>query len=124
MATRTKRGAGEIMAFLDKHQVALFDDLKSKDVDIWGGQVRIRVMSVKEQQEFNNFLENKPEDKAINFFLIKNCCLNEDGSKFFNDNDDEILDNKSLTSINFLVNEILSLSKQQPSDVESLAKNS
>lgn len=112
------------MALLDKHDVAKYDDLKSKVIDVWGGQLKIRVMNMKEQQEYSDFLATNPDDKTFSFFLLKKCCVNEDGSSLFADCDDDILNNKSVQSINVVIQEILALSNQGKDDVDKLAKNS
>lgn len=113
------------MAFLNKHQIATYEDLKSKIIQVWGGDIKIRVLNVAELQEYNEYIkDNQDNDKGCYYFLIKKCCLGEDDKRIFEDCDDNILDNKSLESVTYIVNEILSLNKQLPNDVEELAKNS
>lgn len=110
---------------LNKHQIFAADDLKFKIVNMqeWGGDVKIRVMTVGQQLEFDKFIASNPDDKEMAFYLIIRSCLDEDDKPLFNDDDKELLKNKSSESILHLFNEILELNKQQPGNVEDAAKN-
>ncbi len=114
------------MPRLTKHQIFAANDLKSKIVNMeeWGGDLEIRVMSVKEQLDFDKFIAEKPDDRTMAFYLIVRSCIDENGKRLFNDEDIEFIQNKSSDSILKLFDAILELNKQKPDDVEKLAKNS
>lgn len=112
---------------LNKHQVFAADDIKTNIVDMqkeWGGDVKIKVMSVGEQLAFDEFINSQPDDKQLAFYLITRSCVDEDNKLMFNDSDIEFLKQKSPESILKLFNAILDINRQQPADVENLAKNS
>lgn len=110
---------------LNKHQIFAANDLKQEIIAMpeWGGDVKIRVMSVREQLDFDKFLAAKPDDKEMAFFLIIKSCVDENDKPLFDDGDIEFLEQKSADSILKLFQAILGLNKQKPDDVETLAKN-
>jgi len=112
---------------LNKHQIAIAKDLKEEIVPMpeWGGDIKIRVLSVKEQLEFDNFMSKNQDSQDAAIYLIVKSCINEDGSLMFDDNEQdlELLRQKNASSILKLFKHIMDLNKQQPDDIEKLAKN-
>lgn len=110
---------------LNKHQIFAADDLRNEIVAMkeWGGDIKIRVMSVREQLNFDKFLASKPDDKEMAFFLIVKSCIDENNQPLFTEDDIQFLEQKSADSILKLFQAILALNKQRPDDVEKLAKN-
>lgn len=112
---------------LNKHAVFACNDLKTKDIDMtkeWGGTVRIRVLSAGEQLELDKYQKEDTED--FPFILIMKCCITEDNKPLFDNPDEDIkfLKQKSSEGIIKLYKEVITLNKQNPGDVEELAKNS
>lgn len=87
------------------------------------GDIEIREMNIAEQMEFDKFLDSKPDNKDIAFHVILKCCINEDGSKMFNEDDVEFLKQKSSASVLRLFNEILDINNQKSTSLEELEKN-
>jgi hypothetical protein len=116
------------MALLSKASISKAPDLKSKIINIpeWGGDVKIQVMSVKEQREFVTYLDGKPSDYEMGVYLVIHSCVDENGDKIFNDSEEDfaLVESKSPDVIKMLFQEIFDLNKQSPDAVEELAKNS
>ena len=110
---------------INKQQIFASRDLKEKMVDMpeWGGEVKIRALSVREQLQYDEYLGTEPKEVEMALHLIIAACVNDDNSKLFDVSDIEMLKEKSSKNLFFLVNEILSLNKQQPKDSDELAKN-
>lgn len=110
---------------LNKHQIFACNDLKEKLVDMpeWGGEIKIKALSVAEQLEYDAFISSDPKEIDMALHLIMVACVDSDNKKLFDSSDVELLKNKSSKNLFRLVNEILSLNKQNPDEVDSLAKN-
>jgi hypothetical protein len=110
---------------INKHQIFASNDLKEKFVDMpeWGGQVKIRALSVKEQLAYDEYLSTEPKEVEMALHLIISACVDDDNKKLFDISDMDLLKEKSSKNLFLLVNEILSLNKQLPADSDKLAKN-
>lgn len=108
---------------LNKHQIFAFNDLKEKVVHIWGGELKIRALSVKEQLEYDAFLATEPKEVEMALHLIIAACIDDNGNRLFEETDIPYLKEKNSKNLFHLVHEILSLNKQDDKDVEDLAKN-
>jgi len=110
---------------INKHQIFASNDLKEKFVAMpeWGGDVKIRALSVHEQLEYDAFIATEPKEIDMALHLILAACVDDNNSKLFNIDDLELLKQKSSKNLFYLVNEILELNKQKADDVENLAKN-
>ncbi len=108
------------MARLTQEQIKNCRDLKTKIVEMpeWGGDIEIKAMSVKQQLD----IDANKEDKDLVFILIQMCCIDIDGGMLFDDI--KVLQDKSPESIMKLYKEVLDINKQNPADVEDMAKNS
>lgn len=112
---------------LNKHQIFAFDDLESKVVDMkaeWGGDVKIKCLSVAEQLENDAFIAQNPSEIEMAIKLIVLSCVDENNNKLFSDDDFNFLKEKKMKSLGKLVKEILKLNRQEAEDVDNLAKNS
>lgn len=110
---------------INKHQIFASNDLREKFVDMpeWGGVVKIRALSVKEQLVYDEFLTTKPKEIEMALHLIILACVDDNNQKLFDNSDLELLKQKSSKNLFYLVHEILSLNKQESEDADSLAKN-
>ena len=110
---------------INKHQIFASNDLREKFVDMpeWGGAVKIRALSVKEQLEYDEFLSTEPKEVEMALHLIIVACVDDNNQKLFDLSDLELLKQKSSKNLFHLVHEILSLNKQEPENSDSLAKN-
>ncbi len=110
---------------LNKHQIFAADDLAEKYVDMpeWGGDVKIKALSVAEQLDYDAFLAKAPSEMDMAIKLILLGCIDDKNNKLFNEDDADLLKNKKSDSIFKLVSEIIKLNQQRPQDVDNLAKN-
>jgi hypothetical protein len=110
---------------LNKESILAVDDIKTEIVSVpeWGGDVKIRAMSVKEQLDFDEYLSKNTDHRDMAFYLVVKCCVDESGDRLFTDNDIELLHKKSSKPLMRIVEAIMSLNKQRDGDVEELAKN-
>lgn len=110
---------------LSKHQIFASNDLKEEFVDIpeWGGKIKIKTFSAREQLDLLDFLEKKPTelDMAIQFILLG--CVDSDNKKLFNIDDVHLLKEKNAANLIKLAKRISDLNKQGADDVDNLAKN-
>lgn len=112
---------------LNKHQIYAAVDFKTEMVDIpeWGGEIEIRTMSVGQKFEYDNFIEEKkPTMQELALYVIKKCCIDDQGKLMFTDEDDQLLLEKSVQSLMRLFDACVALNRQRASDVEDAAKNS
>tara|TARA_R110000822_G_scaffold275773_1_gene397878 strand:+ start:12643 stop:12987 length:345 start_codon:yes stop_codon:yes gene_type:complete len=112
---------------LNKHQIYAAVDFKTEMIEIpeWGGEIEIRTMSVGQKFDYDIFVaEKKPTMQELSLYLIKKCCIDDQGKLLFTDEDDEFLLAKSVDSLMRLFEACVDLNRQRASDVEDAAKNS
>lgn len=110
---------------LNKHQIFATNDLKEKLIEMpeWGGSVKIRALSVKEQLDYDAYIATEPKEIDMALQLIMFACVDDNNNKLFNKDDIELLKQKSSKNLFKLVHEILDLNKQNPKNQEDLLKN-
>jgi len=106
------------------------DILKARDskylvvnVPEWGGDVKLKTMSVAEQIQYEKLQEDKDNNSLILNMLIF-CCVDEDDNKLFEKEDLVELQKKSAHPICHLFREALKLNSLSQKNVEEGAKNS
>lgn len=105
----------------NKHEIFAHNDLKTSVVDVeeWNCAIKIRAMSVGEQLDFSENLE----DKDMTFKLLVKCCITDDDKPLFEEKDIELLKKKSPESVFKLSKAILVLNKMHKDAVDEDAKN-
>lgn len=111
---------------LSKQDVFSAEDCTYENITIseWGGDVRIKVMSIEEQIKFETLNREKKSDNELVFALLSQCCVDENGEHLFNDADIEELNKKSSTPVLKLFNACLKLNTMSKTALEDQAKNS
>lgn len=111
---------------LNKESIFAAKDLSYKEVEIpqWGGSVRIKVMSIAEQIEFERLNKSKKDDSDLVFALLSQCCVDADGNHLFNKDDVKNLNEKSSAPVLHLFKACLELNEMAKSDLDKQAKNS
>lgn len=114
------------MALLNKEQIFSARDLKTERVSVkeWGGEVLIKKLSLGEHLEFVEDIEKLSQIDAM-FKLLRFACVNEDGSKLF-DNDEDLrqLKEKSTEALQRLFVAACKLNGMGKNTLEKEAKNS
>lgn len=109
---------------LTKDQILSANDLATAIVDMtqeWGGEVRIRELSLKDRIELEDLAAKDPSANfTINMIVM--TCINDAGHKIFNASDVEALCDKNIEAVMKLFTEIKILSKLDKSQ-DDLAKN-
>lgn len=111
---------------LNKQQIFGCQDVTSKIVNMpeWGGDVKIRAMSIGDQIDFER-LNKKCKDTAnIICNTLLYCCIDDDGNRLFSEEDLKALEKKSFRAIERLFNACLDLNSLNEKDLEKQAKNS
>jgi len=110
---------------LNKHQIFANDDLSEQFVDMpeWGGKVKIKAFSAREQLEMIDFIEKEPSEIQVAIKFIILSCVDEHNNKLFTEDDIDNLMKKKAMHLAELANKIATLNKQDGDAVEDLAKN-
>lgn len=111
---------------LTKEQIFACEDIRSKVVNIpqWKGDVKIRVMSIADQIEFEALNKDKKSDTDIIFAMLSLCCIDNEGNKLFDKKDLPEIKKKSSAVILKLFKECLDLNSLNEKDLDIKAKNS
>ncbi len=114
------------MTLLTKAQIFACEDIRSKIVSVpeWGGDMKIRTLSIADQIEFEKSNKNKKHDSDAIFTMLTLCCVNEEGNRMFDKQDLEALQSKSSAAILRVFKECLDLNSLNDGDLEKQAKNS
>lgn len=109
---------------LSKEQIFAAQDLQFIDVDVpeWGGQVRVKAMSAIDRINFEKEQKDLSSSELI-IRLVLLACIKEDGSKLFNEEDLESLQEKSPTVILKIFNEAVKLNTLNDELLEEKAEN-
>lgn len=121
------------MGLLNKDQVLGKDDLTTKDIEVpeWGGEVRIRMLTGAERDEFETSMvkvdkSGKQETNLVNLRarLVAKCAVNEDGTKMFQTrNDVAALGMKSAAAIARIYEACQELNGMTQADVDELVED-
>ena len=115
---------------LTKEQILKADDLPTREVEIpeWGGDVKIRSLSGKERDSFENTCQKRKkgqniELKGLKVLLLSLTIVNEDNSIMFTEADLEKLNAKSARALNRLFDAVTEMNGIGEDAVEELRKN-
>ena len=115
---------------LSKEAILAADDLTTKEVDVpeWGGTVRIRELTGRERDAFEEgSLDKKTRDvKMTNMRarLVAMSAIDDSGDRLFTAAEADELGKKSATALNRCFEGSCALSGITDQDVEALEKNS
>jgi len=112
------------MTFLTKDQIKETKDYKEAIVKVWGGQIRVRSMSVQDRIDFEARQVEDKKDMPMMISMIIGCCVDEEGSKFFSLEDNSWLLEKSTETLLKLFEACVKLNTLTQDNIESQAKNS
>lgn len=115
------------MALLDKKAFLMADDLGFEDVPVpkLGGDVRVRVMTGADRDTFRASLGASDGAIPVGKFsaaLLVATCVNEDGSRMFDMEDMDVLQEKSAATLDTLASVAMRLNGLGGAAVEE-AKN-
>lgn len=114
------------MAFLSRNSVLAAEDFEYAIVPCpeWGGDMRVRGLTAAE----NSLIARKSQEKKTDDLSVVICimgCVDENGERFFNNNDKEELKKRSYAVIERLSTKILELSGDTYANaIEEKRKNS
>ncbi len=118
------------MTLLTREQILQANDLETRDVEAWGGIVRVRALTGTERDALEaSTLQGKGKNKDINLsnFRAKLCAraiVDEQGKRLFNDEDIAALGRKSAGELAKVYDVAAELSGISEADVDELTKNS
>jgi YD repeat-containing protein len=125
------------MVLLNKNQILQINDSKYVDVAVpeWGGTVRVRGLTVAEQDSFDRSIvrtewDEQGNPKTVTDYenqtarLVVRCVVAEDGSRLFEDGDAGLLAAKNAAVVGRLAKAIQDLSGISKKAKDALAKNS
>ncbi len=109
---------------LSKEQIFAAPDLEYRMVAIpeWGGEVRIKVMSIAEQIKFEDLNMKKKDNSELVFAMLSQCCIDEKGDHLFDDEDLKELSKKSSAPILHLFNACLELNTMSKKALDDQVK--
>lgn len=112
--------------FLSKDQISQADDAKYADVAMpeWGGDVRVRSMSVKDRVAWEKKQADGQSQTEMMVSLVLYTCVDDAGQRIFSDDDAAMLENKSPASLIKLFNAAIDLNVLNNDKLEEQAKNS
>lgn len=114
------------MALLNFENIKNADDLPSKVINIpeWGGDIKIRILSLGERLELDEEFENKKEIDILVKWIAK-CCVDDNNNPVFTTEEQiKVLTQKNGDVIMRIFKEIKHLSNLDvTTTVDSLAKN-
>lgn len=112
------------MTFLSKDDILKVDDLRYGVVNMpeWGGDVRIKTMSIADQLHYETVRKSENTDNII-VELVCLSCVDADGNRLFTKEDVALLNNKSAESVCKLFTKCLEHNALKTDKIEKDAKN-
>ena len=113
---------------LTRDQILQADDLKHIDVDVpeWGGQVRVKVLSMRERIRFQDAARTKDGKTPENIMelLVVACAIDEKGEPLFKPEDVAALGEKSSEAVRKVFDKAMDLNGMNEKSVDDLAGES
>lgn len=119
------------MALLGREAILEAKDMKTKDIPVpeWGGDVRIRMLSGRERDDFEASMVDMRKDGSqvrnianLRARLVSLCAVNEAGERLFSPPDIKLLGEKSAAALQRVFNACQELNAVSDDDVEELAE--
>lgn len=111
---------------LTKENIFASQDITTQLIPMpeWGGEVRIKAMSIGDQIEFEKLNKKSKDTSNIVCNTLMFCCIDEDGERLFSEEDLKLLEHKSFRAIEKLFKACLELNALSEESLEKEAKNS
>ena len=111
---------------LNKEQIFACQDLSVETVAMpeWGGEVKIKTMSIGDQIEFERLNKKSKDSSNIVCNTLMFCCIDDEGNRLFSEADIKVLEKKSFRAIEKLFRACLDLNAIHSDSLEKEAKNS
>ena len=111
---------------LSKDQIFACQDVTTETIAMpeWGGEVKIKAMSIGDQIEFERLNKKSKESANIVCNTLLYCCIDDNGDRLFTEADLKTLEKKSFKAIEKLFRACLSLNALNSDSLEKEAKNS
>lgn len=111
------------MAFLNLNDIEKIDDVKTKVIDVWDGQIKIKQMGFADQIQYEKDRNKITDDSDVILALLKYCIVNEDNTPVFNDDNIKVLKTKNASCLFKIFKECLELNSLDQDSVDKNAKN-
>lgn len=114
------------MAILTKNQILKANDIVTKKINAFGGEVIISTISAQARESYEKAVidvNGKVSGSNIRARLLAVSIVDEDGTLLFNESDIKDLGKKSATEVDKLFSAILKLNGMGDDNVEEVAKN-
>lgn len=114
------------MTFLNKESIFNANDIRISTVSVpeWGGELRIKSLSVAERDLLTDKIKNAGDSQAkISIGIVIMTVIDNNGNKVFSDSDYDALANKSAPVIERIALEALRINGLNPDAVEQAEKN-
>lgn len=111
---------------LSRDAIKAADDIKREcvTVEVWGGDVFVRALSVRDRREFVKLYgEDGEAELEADVWLTVKCACDEDGARLFEDADAEWLVDKSSKAVQQLGLACLELNGLTEDGVDDAEKN-
>jgi len=114
------------MALLSKDQILSGSTLRSEEVDVFGGKVKLLEMTGNMRDEYESYLLSSVSDdmpKMVRATLLVFSIVDEDNNRVFGESDIESLGNKPIRDLQKLYNVAIKLNSLSDADLEALEGN-
>lgn len=113
---------------LSRQQILDSQDLKTVDIDVpeWGGNVRIRMFSGKERDEFLVKMQDGTRERVAgtSALLVMLSVIDDDGNRLFKEADLTTINGKSGAVLGRIAAEVMVLNQMGQQGAEEAEKNS
>lgn len=109
---------------LTREAVLSAKDVATEDVEVpaWGGKIRVRSMTVAEQNEFARRASSQ-EKTSVGAWLVAALAVDENGGQLFTTEDVAALEKKNAKAVAAVVEAILKVNKIGEKEVNDAEKN-
>lgn len=120
------------MALLSRDDILSVRDLTFAVVPVpeWGGEVRLRTLSGKERDHFEQSLVKTKGNKQVSNYdnararLVALCMVDDSGRRLFNSTKEiEMLGDKSVAALQVVYNKCMEMNKLTEQEVEELTED-
>ena len=111
------------MAYLTKEQIIGFQDIKTTDVNVWGGIVKVKTLSALERGQFlRDARDKKLDETRTELAWVAKCLVDDTGKPLFNENEIEQLGAKSASEYSKLTDVIFKVNALSTDAIEEIKK--
>jgi hypothetical protein len=112
------------MALLNRDAILAANDVATTDVEVpeWGGSIRVRSMTVAEQNEFAKRV-SADDKSSVGAWLMSKLAIDDHGSSIFKPEDIAELEKKNAKAVGVVVDAILRVNKIGEKEVDAAEKS-